>query len=207
MMLDVTARRVVIVGGGAVAARKAAGLIQAGAKYVVCIAPTFDSDLPDAVQRIVASYEPAHLESAGLVFAATNSPEINRRIVADAHQRGLLVCRADTDADADRAGDFATPARFRCGDVIVTVSAGGNPALAGLIRDQLQRHFDPRWEQMAAALRRLRPAIKASAIDAQRRRAALRALATEAALQVLVNGGVDALREWLARRYPELKNA
>ena len=35
-MLDVTDRLIVIVGGGAVAARKAAGLISAGAKKSAC---------------------------------------------------------------------------------------------------------------------------------------------------------------------------
>ena len=50
MLLDVTDRQIVIVGGGSVAARKAAGLIEAGETKVRVVAREFRRDFPESVQ-------------------------------------------------------------------------------------------------------------------------------------------------------------
>ena len=201
MLLDVTDRLIVIIGGGAVAARKAAGLIAAGARRIRCVAPTFCDDLPQAVERIAEEYAARHLDGAGLVFAATDRHEVNDAVVRDARSRGLLVNRADSD-DAE-PGDFSTPAKLEEGAVIVTVSAG-SPALSAAIRDDLGRKLDRRFVRMADAMRMLRPAIRASESEQPRRAEIFRALATNEAINVLDAGGIEALRDWLQRRYPEL---
>jgi precorrin-2 dehydrogenase/sirohydrochlorin ferrochelatase len=202
MMLDVADRLVVIVGGGSVAARKAAGLIECGATRVRCVAPGFAAGLPDTVERVVGRYDASHLEGAGLVFAATDDSAVNAAVVRDARARGVLVNRADAD-DAER-GDFVTPARLTESAVTVTVSAG-SPALAALIRDGIREHWDDRWSEMADAMRVLRPLIlRQTELPESRRREIFRDLATPDALDVLAFGGVDALRAWLAARHPEL---
>jgi siroheme synthase-like protein len=215
MMLDVTDRLAVIVGGGAVAARKAAGLIECGATRVRCVAPAFDGRMPPAVERVEARYAPAHLDGAGLVFAATDDPAVNESVVRDARTRGLLVNRADATAadddngDADKAlGDFSTPAKWRHGPVTLTVSAGGSPALAVLIRNGLMARWDPRWSAMAEAMAALRPILLgAAAVDAAARAAAFRDLATEEALAVLEAGSFAGLYDWLLGRHPALPGA
>src|SRR5215213_10147985 len=111
LMLDVTERPVLIVGGGAVAARKAAGLIECGATRIRCVAPEFDPAMPEGVDRVRGTYEPRHLDGAGLVFAATDDRAVNAAVVRDARSLGVLVNRADADDDAP--GDSATPARLR----------------------------------------------------------------------------------------------
>src|SRR5262245_42932678 len=128
-MLDVTDRRVVIIGGGSVAARKAAGLIAAGATRVRVVSPQFDSKMPATAQieRISERYEPRHLDGAMLVFAATDSAEVNAAVVTQARHRGILVNRAD---GIDEGGNFSTPAVLRDGAVTVTVSTAGSPAIA-----------------------------------------------------------------------------
>ena len=73
LMLDVTVRLVVIIGGGVVAVRKARGLIDAGATDLRMIAPKFREDVPQLVQKVTERFEPRHLEGAGLVFAASDS--------------------------------------------------------------------------------------------------------------------------------------
>src|SRR5437879_11657828 len=107
-MLDVTNRLVVIIGGGGVSARKAKGLLDAGATRVRVVSPTFHKDVPAAVERIAERYEARHLEGARLAFAATDSAETNDAVVADARRLGILVCRADVDEG--EPGDFSTPA-------------------------------------------------------------------------------------------------
>ena len=206
LMLDVTGRLVVVVGGGAVGARKAAGVLDAGATRVRCVSLAFDPAMPPCVERVPEAYEPRHLDGAGLVFAATDSAAVNEAVVRDARARGVLVCRAD--ADDNEPGDFATPAKLQQGGVVVTVSAVGSPALAVLIRDGLAARWDPRWSKLADAMRELRPAIRgADALPAHRRAAVFRDLATAEGLAVVEGGGLDALKGWLARKYPELASA
>lgn len=203
--LDITGRTILIVGGGAVAARKARGLIEAGATRVRCVAPAFCDELPPEVERVRGTYCPDHLDGATLVFAATDRAEVNEAVIRDAHARNLLVNRADLDED--EPGDFTIPARFRQGDVTVAVSAG-SPALAAFIRDGLEREFDARWARMADAMRELRPWIKSAAgADVAARRMIFRELATEDALAVLAARGDAGLRDWLLARHPELNHA
>jgi precorrin-2 dehydrogenase/sirohydrochlorin ferrochelatase len=202
-MLDVSGRLVVIVGGGGVAVRKARGLLDAGATRVRMVAPSFREDAPTAVEKVTASYERRHLDGAGLVFAATDSPETNDQVVRDAREMGLLVNRAD--ADEEEPGDFTTPAVLRKGPVAVTVATAGAPALAAMIRDELAARFDPRWREMAEAMQTIRPALRGARFLApDRRRAAFRDLATADALAAMNTGGAEALWRWLLERYPEL---
>jgi siroheme synthase-like protein len=203
MMLDVTDRPVVIIGGGAVAARKAAGLIECGATRVRCVAPDFEPGMRKEVERVAERYEPKHLDGAGLVFAATSDAAVNAAVVRDARARGVLVNRADAGADAP--GDFITPARFREAETITVTVSAGSPALAVFIRDDIARRWDPRWSRMAEAMQELRPAIVARQdLPETQRRRIFSELATPDAMNVLAEGGIGALRAWLAARIPEL---
>jgi precorrin-2 dehydrogenase/sirohydrochlorin ferrochelatase len=203
MMLDLSGRVAVIVGGGAVGARKARGVVDAGAT-VRCVSPTFCEQMPATVQRIVGRYQSTHLDGAALVFAATDQPEVNSEIVRDARNRSIPVCRADLD-ETD-PGDFSTPAMHVQGDLVITVSAG-SPALSALIRNRLESAIDPAWAQMARAMQELRPRVKSLGIPVENRRQIFRDLATDAAIDVLRKGGLDGLKLWLASRYPELNHA
>jgi siroheme synthase-like protein len=202
-MLDVTNRLVVIIGGGGVAWRKARGVLEAGAKRVRMVAPTMlGSEVPAAVERILANYEPSHLDGAGLVFAATDSPYVNDAVVRDARARGALACRAD--ADEGEPGDFVSPAKLARGAVTVTVAAG-SAALSAAIRDGLAQRFDPRWEAMADAMETVRPWVKeACGMDQSRRAEVFRLLATDEAFDELARVGVGGLFLWIAARFPEL---
>jgi precorrin-2 dehydrogenase/sirohydrochlorin ferrochelatase len=199
-MLDVSTRLIVIVGGGGVAARKARGLLDAGATRVRVVSPAFCESMPEGVERLDGEYEPRCLDGASLAFAATDRPEVNQNVVRDANRLGILVNRADAGADDEAPGDFSTPALFREGDLVVTVSAGGSPALAATVRDGLRARIEPRWVAMAAAMRDLRPRIRDGGAPIERRRAAFRDLASDDAMGVLERGGVDALWSWLRQR-------
>jgi precorrin-2 dehydrogenase/sirohydrochlorin ferrochelatase len=199
LMLDVSSRLVVIVGGGGVAARKARGLLEAGATRVRVVSPAFCESMPDGTERVGREYQAGDLDGASLAFAATDRPEVNQAVVRDANRLGILVNRADADEEAP--GDFSTPAVLREGEVVVTVSAGGSPALAGVVRDGLRDRLDARWIAMAAAMRELRPRIRDGGAPIETRRAAFRDLACDEAMAVLDRGGVDELWSWLERRH------
>jgi siroheme synthase-like protein len=198
-MLDLSGRIVVIVGGGSVAARKARGLIDAGASRVRVVSPEFSADMPDAAERIASEYEPKWLDGAALVFAATDRSDVNAAVVRDAKRAGIFVNRAD--ADSDDGGDFSTPAVARDGDLLVTVSAGGSPGLAAAVRDDLRAKLDKSWVAMAAIMRDLRPRILASPSPIEWRRNALKDLLSDEALELAGRGAdIEELWAWVRER-------
>jgi siroheme synthase-like protein len=207
--LDVSDRLVVIIGGGSVAVRKARGLIDAGASRIRAVATDFDPALPVAVERIVAAYEPPHLDGAGLVFAATNVAAVNERVTLDAHARGLLVCRADwvdpQESEGNSGGDFVTPAALRRGPLHVFVAAGSS-ALSAALRDDIATRLRPVWIELSEAMKELRPMILRSGMTPERRRTALRELSGEPGLTVIEHSGREGLRRWLLERFAELNN-
>jgi precorrin-2 dehydrogenase/sirohydrochlorin ferrochelatase len=202
LLLDLSARLVVIVGGGAVGARKARGLLDAGASRIRVVAPTFADAMPAEVERRARPYQPQDLDGATLVFAATDRLDVNAAVVRDAHARGLLVNRADAAGEDEAPGDFTTPAMLRDGDLLITVSGGGSPALAAAVRDALRDRLDPRWARMAAAMQSFRPRILASGVTIETRRCAFRDLATDEAMDILERLGPDEVWAWLRKRNP-----
>jgi siroheme synthase-like protein len=201
VVIDVRERLAVIVGGGAVGLRKAQGLLASGAKRVRVVSPTFHPEMPAVVERVAEAYRSEHLHGASLVFAATDSPQVNDCVVSDARAIGALVCRADVDEE--NAGDFVTPALLRKGPLLVTVSSGGSPALSAMIRDRLDRAIDARWVKMAEAMQVLRPLVRQS-IAAGRRRDVFQMLCSDEAMRELERGGVDELLRWLKTKFAEL---
>jgi len=205
LLLDVTERLVVIIGGGTVAARKAAGVQSAGGKRIRCVALEFHPEIPTQVERIADAYKAEYLYGAALVFAATDQPAVNEAVVQACRTRCILVNRAD--ADEAEPGDFVTPAKFADGAVLVTVSAG-SPALSAVLRDSIAQSLDRRYIRMADAMQELRPIIRGTPGLSQARRAEIfRALAGAEALAELEAGGMKGLRSWLSRNFAELTHA
>src|SRR5262245_6426101 len=126
LFLRMTGRLAVVIGGGPVGRRKAAGLLQADAHVrLVCLEPRPADLTSPNLDWLTESYQASHLEGAALVFAAA-TPELNRVVIADAQARNLLVCSA-TEPDS---GDFVTASTIRRGDLIVALGTGGQvPAL------------------------------------------------------------------------------
>jgi siroheme synthase-like protein len=142
------------------------------------------------------------LEGASLVFAATDRPEVNGAVVRDAMRLGVFVNRAD-DGD-ETPGDFSTPAVLREGQLTVTVSAGGSPAVAAAVRDRLRERMDGKWVRMAEVATEYRPYLMARGATAEIRRAIYRDLASDEAMDVLEARGREGLSEWLKDRHPGL---
>jgi len=205
LLLDLSDRVIVIIGGGAVAARKAAGVIAAGAKQVTLVAPKLTAEMPAGISHLAKTYDARDLTAAELVFAATNEPDVNAQVVRDAHAAGIFANRADTD-EAE-PGDFIVPAVLRRGSLTITVSATAAPALAAKVRDEIAGSLDERWVTLSDATQSLRPRIIGAISDPARRRAALHDLASEEAASVASTGDAGALQRWLAGRFPEVKTS
>jgi len=133
---------VVVVGGGAVAASKLAGLVAAGARVTV-IAPHVVPEIRAHATVVEAEFRPAHLAGARWVVAAA-TPEVNRDVAAAAAARGLFVNAADDPA----AATAYLGGVVRRGEVEIAISTGGvAPALAGLLREALDAILPDELEQ------------------------------------------------------------
>src|ERR1700738_5221421 len=89
--LNVRERLCVVIGGGPVGRRRAQKLHRHGARArLVCLEERPADDQAIGLEWVTAAYGPQHLEGAFLVCAAATW-EVNRRVLADARARGLLV--------------------------------------------------------------------------------------------------------------------
>ncbi|MBC8109403.1 MAG: bifunctional precorrin-2 dehydrogenase/sirohydrochlorin ferrochelatase [Anaerolineae bacterium] len=203
ILLDLSERLAVIIGGGKVAARKASSLITAsGSRGLVrVVAPEFDRTMPNEVERVTERYRHEHLQGAALVFAATDSSDVNAQVVRDAKSRGIFVSRADEPDD----GDFIVPAVHRDGAITIGVAAG-SPALSAFIRDQIAAKIDDAWRALADEMHLLRPLVVDSGLPAEQRADVLRSLASQDAIDVLATSGSDGLRAWLVAKFPKLQS-
>lgn len=148
--------RAVIVGGGAVASRKARALLDAGA-HVTIVAPDVSSELAEAERSrqltvVREEYDRSRLVGANLVVAATSSRDVNAQIAVDAHSNGQFVNISDHPDE----GNFHTMAVHRSGDITIAVTSGGVPGAAVRIRDAIAERFDTRYERAVSVLRGLR---------------------------------------------------
>ena len=136
--LDLRGRRVVVVGGGPVAAAKVTELLPTGAEVVV-VAPEVEPAIRESAGAgelvwQARSYEPGDLAGAFLLLAA-DSPGVNARAAGEAKRRGVLVNVADDPAHCD----LITPAVVRRGELTVAISTGGSsPAFARYVRELLE---------------------------------------------------------------------
>jgi uroporphyrin-III C-methyltransferase/precorrin-2 dehydrogenase/sirohydrochlorin ferrochelatase len=152
IFLKLSGRKVVLVGGGPVAAAKLESLIGTGAKLAV-IAPEVRPELQRpgiSIQR--REFAPADLDGAWLVIAAS-SAEVNRRVAAAAEERRIFL----NAVDDPESGSAYTGGVVRRGGVTLAISTSGQaPALAGLLREALDCVLPEQLESWVGVARQLR---------------------------------------------------
>ncbi len=187
--LNVQGRVFLVVGGGAVAERKAAGLLAAGASVLV-VSPTLTPGLlaqseAGEISWQAEAYGTGHLDGVFLVLACTDSREVNAQVVRDASERGLLVLCADDP----QAGSFVSPTVIRRGPLTLTVSTeGGSPTLSAVVREKLEAEFGPEWGPLALLVTQMREIVKTNPTEAARKAAVRRALDDRETHRLLLEG-------------------
>lgn len=155
--LDLNGRLVVVVGGGAVALRKVRHLLEAAASVRV-IAPQLTPELEQlAVEGTIEAgrrpYCQGDLRGAALALAATDDPDVNALVAAEAKERGVPV----NVADSPEVGNCILPAIVAAGDVTVTVSSEGRcPAFSRWFARRIEEQLGPEYAaalELAAAVR------------------------------------------------------
>lgn len=193
LCLEMTERRCLVVGGGPVAERKVAGLLDAGARLTV-VSPAATDRLRHwaesaRLRMLLREYMAGDLAGHTVVFVATDDGCVNARVARDARAAGVLINAADDPAHCDAI----IPAIVRRGDVTVAVSTGGaSPALARAVREHLERALPPAYGTLLQIAGDARRALRATA----RRASADDWLAAlDAGLQALLDGAPAAEAE------------
>lgn len=185
-------RLCIVVGGGAVAARKIAPLLACEARVRV-VAPDFSPSVAalgaaNRVELVVRPYQPGDLAGATLAIAATDDPEINHAVWQEAEERSVLVNVVDDPAHCT----FTVPATVRRGPLLLTASTNGtSPALARAVRERLELEYGPEWGTFANLLSEMRGRVKGSFAEPEKRERVWIALVQSDAL-LLLRAGDDA---------------
>ncbi|MDA8295869.1 MAG: bifunctional precorrin-2 dehydrogenase/sirohydrochlorin ferrochelatase [Actinomycetota bacterium] len=155
--LRLAGRPCLVVGGGELAAHKAAGLLAARAAVTVV------AEEPEAAMRALAvrllerPYRRTDLAGCWLAFAASGSAALDRAIFADAEAAGVF-CNVPDDLSACA---FHLPAIARAGSVSIAVSSDGtSPALSSLVRDELALGLGDAIAQVADVLGETRATLR-----------------------------------------------
>ena len=196
IMMDLRSALCVLIGGGKVAQRKIAALLEAGADVLV-ISPSVHPQIAEWNQhgRIrvnLRQYTGAgDLIGARLVFATTDTDEVNLAVCRDAKQLGIPV----NDASVPDRGSFTVPASMRRGKLHLAVStSGASPQLARMIRDELSDQYGLEYEQYVDLLAELRQLVMSRVLDAAIRNEIFQKAVRFDILEMIRAGQVDECR-------------
>jgi uroporphyrin-III C-methyltransferase/precorrin-2 dehydrogenase/sirohydrochlorin ferrochelatase len=171
VFFDLTAQRVLVVGGGEVALRKVAMLERSGA-LITLVAPEVLPELEERaaagkINLAVREFVPDDLDGARLVIVATSRRAVNRWIASLSEARSIPVNVVD-DREASR---FIVPAIIDRDPVLVAISTGGaSPVLARRLRERLEALIPKKIGELALWLRALRHSARRRLRDTDERR-------------------------------------
>lgn len=157
LLVDVRGRRVVVVGGGPVAAGKTRAVLAAGGDVLLVAPEAIDElhELADSgrVRWDRRTYAGDDLDGAWLAVAATSSASVNAAVAAAADHRRIWCVRVD---DA-RAGSASLLGTVRRGALLLAVSTSGlAPALTVRLRRELAGRYGPEWGVLTDIMGELR---------------------------------------------------
>ena len=150
VFLELGDRACLVIGGGPVAERKVAGLLHVRARVTV-ISPTLTAsleewDIEGQIRHVARIYRAGDLFGYQLAFVTTGDRQVNSTVCREGRALGILVNAADDPAHYD----FILPAVVRRGPLAVAIATGGtSPALAGVIRTELDAYLGPDYATLA----------------------------------------------------------
>ena len=144
LFVDLSGKKILVVGGGRIALRRIRTLLDFTEKVTV-VSPELHPDLlplEEAGRLTVLRrpYEPADIEGAALALAATNNKEVNEAVYADCKRLGIPV---NVSSDRNKS-DFYFPGVARKGPYVAGVTASGRDhtgakKLTEAIRELMER--------------------------------------------------------------------
>jgi len=204
--LDLTNKRVIVIGAGLVAARKVNALHEAGARVIVIakdVDPAFERSckLPK-VELVISAYSKDYLAEAVLAIAATSDLDLNRRIYKDCQELEVL-CNV---VDQPDLCDFFVPAVVKRGPLQIAISTDGNcPAYAGHLRKKLEGQFTEDHGRFVIELEAIRKRIIEEVADPSERKAILGRLAGDKSFDYFLANGPNEWQSYARQIITELQ--
>ena len=166
VFLNLTDRRVLLVGGGRVASGKLGGLLGAGA-IVTVVAPQVAAELVrPGVDILRRAFEPRDVDGSWLVVAAATR-EVNRHVADVADRRRIFVNAVD---DVEAASAYLGGVVRKGGTTLAISTDGRAPALAGLLREALDDVLPEELGEWLACAENLRTRWRAEGVPMGDRR-------------------------------------
>jgi len=192
IFLKLSNKRVVIIGGGVVAARKARVILATGASLIV-IAKTIDKALSNlckdaSIELIECEYSKDYLSGAVLAIAATSDNQLNKQIYKDCQELGIL-CNV---VDVPHLCDFFVPAVVKRSDLQIAISTEGScPAYAKHLRKKLELIFTDKHGEFLTKLKAIRERIIEDVTDPAGRKELLEQLVNDKSFEFFIQNGSD----------------
>ena len=160
LIIDLSGKKVIIAGGGRIAARKAK-VLSAEKAFITFIAPEISEEARSLAKE--HNYElierealPSDFSGAMLVILATNSRTVNSSL-AKMLSPAQLVCVVDESGE----GNVTFPATVRRGHLQIAVTSNGSsPKLTRKLKRELEEQFDESWISYTAWLNEMRKKVK-----------------------------------------------
>lgn len=139
MFIDISGKKILVVGGGSIALRRVRTLLKFGADIKV-IAPELKEELTELETqgKITAErrcYGAGDTEGYEIVLAASDRPDVNRAVKNECSERGIPVNTADDKSLCD----FYFPSVVMTETAVIGISSGGeDPSRAKELRKKIQ---------------------------------------------------------------------
>ena len=191
--LDLRERPCLVIGGGAVAERKALALLEAGASVTI-ISPALTPKLHELsesgkITHLQKQYEEKDLTGEFLVIAATDSSEVNILVASACRKKHVLVNVATPPEEST----FIVPSVVERGDLLIAIStSGASPALARKIRQDIEQRYGAEYELFLEKLSAIRQRVLEEIPDENRRRQAFQAIVDSDIIDLIRQGKTHA---------------
>jgi len=168
-MLNLKNKKCAVVGGGKIAFRKCAALLECEAEIKV-ISLTFQKEFYDLesanITLIKDDFKTQYIEDCCLVIAATGDITANKNIHSYCEENRILV----NIADDPELCLFITPAYLRRGDLTISISTGGkSPAFAKRIKEEISKNYPAEYAQYVEIIGLIRSEILKKNYSKQKR--------------------------------------
>ncbi len=196
VFLSLSGKKCLVVGGGRVAERKIADLLECEANINV-ISPTAGDSIQLWSNQSLISWQAREIEVSDLdnvcmVFVATNNMDANRLVVNWCRERGILVNAVDDPPNCD----FYVPAVVRRNSLVVAISTEGkSPMFARKLREQLEGFIGEEYGEFVDFLGEQREPIKQAVNDIEKRKRIFEALVDSDILDLLKAGERERAKE------------
>jgi len=180
-----------IVGGGKVAERKVASLLEYE-PLLHLVSPQVEENIKHWASEgllcwIPREFEIADLDQVFMVFIATSDTNVNRDIAALCRARGILVNAVDDPPNCD----FFVPSVLRRDSLTVAISTEGkSPMYAARLRRELETIITEQHGQFVDMLGQIRQEVKKSYLDIEQRKQIMEKLVYSDILE-LIQAGLD----------------